>query len=96
MLENVIENWTSRLDYIRASRGSPMPEIIFKMKMEHGEEDQISNSINHIRNLALLISSKCNELNGQIPCHNGRRPYHKKSSMPNQLAHGEETDGLMV
>ncbi|GFU66340.1 putative DD41D transposase [Trichonephila clavipes] len=28
MLEKVIENWTSRLDYIRASRGSPMPEII--------------------------------------------------------------------
>ncbi|GFU69719.1 uncharacterized protein TNCV_1221071 [Trichonephila clavipes] len=31
MLEKVIENRTSRLDYIRASRGSPMPEIIFKM-----------------------------------------------------------------
>ncbi|GFX26109.1 putative DD41D transposase [Trichonephila clavipes] len=31
MLEKVIENWTSRFDYIRASRGSPMPEIIFKM-----------------------------------------------------------------
>ncbi|GFV86447.1 uncharacterized protein TNCV_2156401 [Trichonephila clavipes] len=31
MLEKVIENWTSRLVYIRASRGSPMPEIIFKM-----------------------------------------------------------------
>ncbi|GFW97870.1 transposable element Tc3 transposase [Trichonephila clavipes] len=31
MLEKVIENWTSRLDYIRASRASPMPEIIFKM-----------------------------------------------------------------
>ncbi|GFU86043.1 uncharacterized protein TNCV_3070451 [Trichonephila clavipes] len=30
ILEKVIENWTSRLDYIRASRGSPMPEIIFK------------------------------------------------------------------
>ncbi|GFW18829.1 uncharacterized protein TNCV_5132821 [Trichonephila clavipes] len=29
MLEKVIENWTSRLDYIRASRGSHMPEIIF-------------------------------------------------------------------
>ncbi|GFX22889.1 uncharacterized protein TNCV_2606311 [Trichonephila clavipes] len=29
MLEKVIENWTSRLDYIRASRGSPIPEIIF-------------------------------------------------------------------
>ncbi|GFX09937.1 transposable element Tcb1 transposase [Trichonephila clavipes] len=31
MLEKVIENWTSRLDYIRASRGSPIPEIIFKI-----------------------------------------------------------------
>ncbi|GFY26995.1 uncharacterized protein TNCV_931361 [Trichonephila clavipes] len=31
MLEKVIENWTSRLDYTRASRGSPMLEIIFKM-----------------------------------------------------------------
>ncbi|GFX39624.1 hypothetical protein TNCV_2103681 [Trichonephila clavipes] len=31
MLEKVIENWTSRLAYIRASRGSPMPEIIFKI-----------------------------------------------------------------
>ncbi|GFY30813.1 uncharacterized protein TNCV_3119731 [Trichonephila clavipes] len=31
MLEKVIETWTSRLDYIRASRGSHMPEIIFKM-----------------------------------------------------------------
>ncbi|GFT83772.1 putative transposable element [Trichonephila clavipes] len=30
-LEKVIENWTSRLDYIRARRGSPIPEIIFKM-----------------------------------------------------------------
>ncbi|GFV95072.1 transposase [Trichonephila clavipes] len=33
MLEKVIENWTSRLDYIRASRGSHMPEIIFKMQI---------------------------------------------------------------
>ncbi|GFW73075.1 heat shock 70kDa protein 8 [Trichonephila clavipes] len=31
MLEKVIENWTSRLDYIQGSRGSPMPEIIFKI-----------------------------------------------------------------
>ncbi|GFW30796.1 putative LOC100569746 [Trichonephila clavipes] len=31
MLGKVIENWTSRLDYIRASRGSYMPGIIFKM-----------------------------------------------------------------
>ncbi|GFT50199.1 transposable element Tc3 transposase [Trichonephila clavipes] len=31
IMEKVIENWTARLGYIRASRGSPMPEIIFKM-----------------------------------------------------------------
>ncbi|GFX41470.1 putative transposable element [Trichonephila clavipes] len=31
MLEKVIENWTSRLDYIRANHGSHMPEIIFKI-----------------------------------------------------------------
>ncbi|GFV85061.1 putative transposable element [Trichonephila clavipes] len=31
MLEKVIENWTSRLDYIRASRGSHMPKFVFKM-----------------------------------------------------------------
>ncbi|GFT91003.1 retrovirus-related Pol polyprotein from transposon RE1 [Trichonephila clavipes] len=32
MLEKVIENWTSRLDYIRDICGSHMPEIIFKME----------------------------------------------------------------
>ncbi|GFT54238.1 DUF4817 domain-containing protein [Trichonephila clavipes] len=31
MLEKVIENCTSRLDYIRTSRGSHMRDIIFKM-----------------------------------------------------------------
>ncbi|GFT23669.1 putative transposable element [Trichonephila clavipes] len=31
MLEKVIENWASRSDYIRASRGSAMSEIVFKM-----------------------------------------------------------------
>ncbi|GFT56427.1 putative transposable element [Trichonephila clavipes] len=35
MLEKVIENWTSRLDYIRVSRGSHMPEIIFKIDEAH-------------------------------------------------------------
>ncbi|GFW82750.1 putative transposase [Trichonephila clavipes] len=38
MLEKVIENWTSRLDYIRASRGSPMPEIILKMRKSIEDE----------------------------------------------------------
>ncbi|GFV30447.1 transposable element Tcb1 transposase [Trichonephila clavipes] len=37
MLEKVIENWTSRLDYIRASRGSPMPEIILKIESGGGK-----------------------------------------------------------
>ncbi|GFV99835.1 DUF4817 domain-containing protein [Trichonephila clavipes] len=37
MLEKVIQNWTSRLDYIRASRGSPMPEIIFKINKDAHE-----------------------------------------------------------
>ncbi|GFV58489.1 transposable element Tcb1 transposase [Trichonephila clavipes] len=41
MLEKVIENWTSRLDYIRASGGSPMPEIIFKIK-QRSAFDQVS------------------------------------------------------
>ncbi|GFW34872.1 uncharacterized protein TNCV_978101 [Trichonephila clavipes] len=36
MLEKVIESWTSRLDYIRASRGSNMPEIIFKIRSTVG------------------------------------------------------------
>ncbi|GFV72309.1 transposable element Tcb1 transposase [Trichonephila clavipes] len=36
MLKKVIENWTSRLDYIRASRGSPMPEIILKIRLHGG------------------------------------------------------------
>ncbi|GFW55626.1 hypothetical protein TNCV_120101 [Trichonephila clavipes] len=36
MLEKVIENWTSRLDYIQASHGSPMPEIIFKIRRHGG------------------------------------------------------------
>ncbi|GFU89830.1 transposase [Trichonephila clavipes] len=31
MLEKVIEIWTPRSDYIRASRGSHMQEILFKM-----------------------------------------------------------------
>ncbi|GFX56983.1 hypothetical protein TNCV_3701481 [Trichonephila clavipes] len=30
MVEKVIENWTSRLDYIRASHGSHMPESYLK------------------------------------------------------------------
>ncbi|GFU74818.1 hypothetical protein TNCV_4424811 [Trichonephila clavipes] len=47
MLEKVIENWTSRLDYIRASRGSPMPETIFKMYQgyESWRKNYVASSI---------------------------------------------------
>ncbi|GFV49488.1 hypothetical protein TNCV_4544711 [Trichonephila clavipes] len=51
MLEKVIENWTSRLDYIRARRGSPMPEIIFKIN---------SDDVNLCQDLILPRSSKPN------------------------------------
>ncbi|GFW01648.1 hypothetical protein TNCV_4085631 [Trichonephila clavipes] len=44
MLEKVIENWTSRLDYIRASRGSHMPEIIFKTSPDStGARDSLTS-----------------------------------------------------
>ncbi|GFV84640.1 transposable element Tc1 transposase [Trichonephila clavipes] len=40
IFEKVIENWSSRLDYIRGSRGSPMPEIIFKI-LRSGDWHQV-------------------------------------------------------
>ncbi|GFU47455.1 hypothetical protein TNCV_4217741 [Trichonephila clavipes] len=50
MLEKVIENWTSRLDYIRASRGSHIPEIIFKMKeYENALPRNVQNGTDHSR-----------------------------------------------
>ncbi|GFT96247.1 hypothetical protein TNCV_3906871 [Trichonephila clavipes] len=42
MLEKGIENWTSRLDYIRSIRGSPMPEIILKMTATAGSDVVLS------------------------------------------------------
>ncbi|GFW72591.1 DUF4817 domain-containing protein [Trichonephila clavipes] len=50
MLEKVIKNWTSRLDYIRASRGSPMPEIIFKM-VSQDHWDRLLGKIGNIQRL---------------------------------------------
>ncbi|GFS77498.1 transposable element Tcb1 transposase [Trichonephila clavipes] len=38
MFEKVIENWMSRFDYIRSSRGSHMPEIIFKISHLCGQK----------------------------------------------------------
>ncbi|GFT01034.1 RNase H domain-containing protein [Trichonephila clavipes] len=51
MLEKVIENWTSRLDYIRASRGSPMPEIIFKIISLKCNSETTGKDINASRNI---------------------------------------------
>ncbi|GFT59074.1 uncharacterized protein TNCV_186521 [Trichonephila clavipes] len=66
MLEKVIENWTSGLDYIRASHGSPMPEIISKITREHETtplrvkediEDVLSELGNEVQRLHLLVET---------------------------------------
>ncbi|GFV23456.1 putative DD41D transposase [Trichonephila clavipes] len=68
MLEKVIENWTSRLDYIRASRGSHMPEIIFKI--QQAWEDNLStlnaedNSLWRIAKAFRKKTSPISALNG--------------------------------
>ncbi|GFX80209.1 histone-lysine N-methyltransferase SETMAR [Trichonephila clavipes] len=45
MLEKVIENWTSRLDYIRASRGSPMPKFFFDKGENANQVTEIANGV---------------------------------------------------
>ncbi|GFW33358.1 transposable element Tc1 transposase [Trichonephila clavipes] len=47
MLEKVIKNWTSRLDHIRASHDSHMPEIIFKMS-NHWEKLEEGRSVTSV------------------------------------------------
>ncbi|GFV96171.1 uncharacterized protein TNCV_1871311 [Trichonephila clavipes] len=59
-------------------------------KMERGEEDLISSSISHIKNLTSLTSSKYNESKEQVTLSEWTKTAPlKKSSMPNQLVHGE-------
>ncbi|GFV21598.1 uncharacterized protein TNCV_5121851 [Trichonephila clavipes] len=53
MLEKVIENWTSRLDYIRASRGSHMPKIIFKI-YDFGYGHELVTGVSRVRVLGPL------------------------------------------
>ncbi|GFS48182.1 hypothetical protein TNCV_2295951 [Trichonephila clavipes] len=57
--------------------------------MAHGEEDKIQNSITYIKNLTWLTSAKYNELNAMLSEWTKTEPL-KKSSMPNQLPHGEK------
>ncbi|GFW70564.1 hypothetical protein TNCV_1623971 [Trichonephila clavipes] len=55
-------------------------------KMKRGGEDQILSSINHIKNLTSLTSSKCNKLNGQVTLLEWTKTAPlKKSSIPNQM-----------
>ncbi|GFT86551.1 uncharacterized protein TNCV_641301, partial [Trichonephila clavipes] len=62
MLEKIIENWTSRLDYIRASRGSPMPEIIFKIEKEgktvRADPDMVVSPHQKVQNRFSFVTSK--------------------------------------
>ncbi|GFX62055.1 transposable element Tcb1 transposase [Trichonephila clavipes] len=57
MLQKVIENWTSRLDYIRASRGSPMPEIILKIYVLHPSQCTTSREDRQIVRMAVTDRS---------------------------------------
>ncbi|GFS71871.1 protein O-mannosyl-transferase TMTC3 [Trichonephila clavipes] len=65
MLEKVIENWTSRLDYIRASRGSHMSEIIFKILeriVDRGKETErvyINLGLVAVENRNFQSAEKC-------------------------------------
>ncbi|GFX59657.1 hypothetical protein TNCV_3754221 [Trichonephila clavipes] len=62
MLEKVIENWTSRMDYIRASRGSPMPEIMLKIP----SNTILTDIANCAVSTASVDSSGCKEKNSQV------------------------------
>ncbi|GFU04335.1 hypothetical protein TNCV_864331 [Trichonephila clavipes] len=65
--------------------------------MERGDEDQISSSTTHIKNLTSLSSSKYNELYGQVTLSDWTKTAPlKKSPMPHQLAHGEKTGEILV
>ncbi|GFU48525.1 putative transposase [Trichonephila clavipes] len=65
MLEKVIENWTSRLDYIRASHGSPVPEIIYKIEKEFPDLVGYQKDYDE---LASLKEHKLGEIALILPC----------------------------
>ncbi|GFW69891.1 uncharacterized protein LOC103524116 [Trichonephila clavipes] len=66
MLEKVIENWTSRLDYIRASRGSPMLEIIFKIAVILSDSTSALQALSNYNENNCLRVQNCRELLGKI------------------------------
>ncbi|GFV28722.1 uncharacterized protein TNCV_3986721 [Trichonephila clavipes] len=65
MLEKVIENWTSRLDYIRASRGSHMPEIIFKISIPLKKHPSLAKFEERYSCKATLGSRNSNNVEGR-------------------------------
>ncbi|GFW20019.1 histone-lysine N-methyltransferase SETMAR [Trichonephila clavipes] len=67
MLEKVIENWTSRLDYIRARRGSHMPEIIFKILNDHKEIPSLDHSIPSLDHSIPSLDHSIPSLDHSIP-----------------------------
>ncbi|GFV71091.1 transposase [Trichonephila clavipes] len=100
MLEKVIENWTSRLDYIRASRGSHMPEIIFKIRFvvfffnhwnsgEMAELNEIGNVVEEVVDLARQINVEVDSNDVQERMH-----YHNQELTIDELMkmHEQEQD----
>ncbi|GFV20350.1 transposable element Tc3 transposase [Trichonephila clavipes] len=75
MLEKVIENWTSRLDYIRASRGSHMSEIIFKITCVGCSEETPPGNTHHLKQIVIKKrTSKTVGLSGlKRGCSKGRK-----------------------
>ncbi|GFW65850.1 hypothetical protein TNCV_586761 [Trichonephila clavipes] len=61
--------------------------LVESRKIAYDEEDQISSSFTHIKNLTSVTSSKYNELNGQATLSEWTKSV--KFSIPNQLAHGK-------
>ncbi|GFT96289.1 putative DD41D transposase [Trichonephila clavipes] len=79
MLEKVIENWTSRLDYIRTSRGSHVAEIIFKMIIINKKKSRVVNWRSGTGDRVMSSSSSaiedppCNETDARLNCQ-GTKP----------------------
>ncbi|GFV47241.1 DUF4817 domain-containing protein [Trichonephila clavipes] len=75
MLEKVIENWTARLDYIRASRGSPMPEIIFKINFFNPTFEQCGPVLSCQLGIISLMYSGCSITLQSISGHCGNTEF---------------------
>ncbi|GFX05224.1 uncharacterized protein TNCV_4174671 [Trichonephila clavipes] len=80
MLEKVIENWTSRLDYIRASRGSHMPKSIFKIQVPNQTPRTFNSPKIHFQ--SNLPPNPC----GFCECQGIQNAYHWVQTCPFRLS----------